>query len=114
MTRLLERIFKGEAARPESCQKMVDIMLKCDTGLQRIRGLLPGSTQVAHKTGSLSGTVNDVGIVYLPQGRGHVVISVLSKKFKDSAAAERLVAELARYTNDYFLFAAPPPASSGQ
>lgn len=112
MAALLERIWKGEAARPESCRKMVDIMLECDTGRERIRGLLPAKLQVAHKTGSISGTVNDVGIVYLPGGRGHVVVAVLSKKFKDTQAAERVIAEIARYTYDYFLFTAPAATES--
>jgi beta-lactamase class A len=62
---------------------------------------------VAHKTGTIGGTVNNVGIIYLPHNRGHVIISVLSKAMEDREAAERAIADVARYAYDYFLFTAP-------
>lgn len=107
MNGLLESIFEGRAASEKSCRKMVDIMLECDTGKNRIRGFLPASVQVAHKTGTLGGTVDNVGILFLPEGRGHVALSVLSKKMEDRSAAERAIAQVARYAYDYFLFTAP-------
>ncbi len=107
MNLLLEKIFLGQAASPESCRRMVDIMLKCDTGVNRIRGLLPKSVEVAHKTGTIGGTVDDVGIIYLPQGRGHIILSVLSKSCEDRDKAESAIANIARYAYDYFLFTAP-------
>lgn len=107
MNLLLEKIFLGQAARPESCRKMIDIMLKCDTGVDRIRGLLPQSVPVAHKTGTIGGTVDDVGIIYLPHGRGHIIVSVLSRSCEDRDRAENAIANVARYAYDYFLFTAP-------
>jgi beta-lactamase class A len=86
---------------------MTDILLECETGEKRIKGLLPEKVQVAHKTGTLGGTVNDVGILYLPEGRGHVLVSVLSKGMKDRDRAERAIAEIGRFAYDYFLFASP-------
>ena len=112
MTQLLEKILLGQAASPSSCAKMVDIMLKCETGLDRIRGLLPESVPVAHKTGSIGGTVNDVGIIYLPEGRGHVLLSVLSKGCLDQDKAARAIADIARYAYDYFLFTVPESAET--
>ncbi len=111
MNHLLESIFTGQAASRESCDRMVDIMLKCDTGQNRLRGFLPEAVQVAHKTGTLGGTVNNVGILYLPEGRGHVAVSVLSKNMEDREAAERAIAQVARYAYDYFLFTAPAEVS---
>ncbi len=107
MNHLLEMVFKGGAASPASCQKMTDVLLKCETGGNRIRGLLPSSVDVAHKTGTIGGTVNNVGIIYLPHKRGHVVISVLSKNMEDQEKAERAIAEVSRYAYDYFLFTTP-------
>ena len=114
MNLLLEKIFLGQAASPESCRRMVDIMLKCDTGVNRIRGLLPQSVEVAHKTGTIGGTVDDVGIIYLPQGRGHVILSVLSRSCKDREKAENAIANIARYAYDYFLFTAPTAAETAR
>lgn len=107
MNRLLAGIFRGQAATDSSCRSMMEILLECETGEKRIRGLLPEKVQVAHKTGTLGGTVNDVGILYLPEGRGHVALSVLSKGMKDRDKAERAIAEMARFAYDYFLFASP-------
>lgn len=107
MNRLLRGIFLGRAASESSTERMIEILLACETGKGRIRGLLPKDVQVAHKTGTLGGTVDDVGIVYLPEGRGHVAISVLSRRMRDRDAAERAIAEIARFAYDYFRFAAP-------
>ena len=104
MNQLLRLIFSRKAASPESCERMIDIMLKCETGKRRIQGLLPKNVRIAHKTGTLGGTVNNVGILYLPEGRGHVILSVLSKEMKEREEAERAIAEIARYVYDYFLF----------
>jgi beta-lactamase class A len=106
MTALLEKIFKKEIIDPDSCDLILRIMFKCETGEGRIKGELPPGTPVAHKTGTIAGTVNDVGIITLPDGQGHVVLSVLTKEFTDdTAAVEALIAKIARVVYDYFLFA---------
>jgi beta-lactamase class A len=107
MNRLLAAIFRGESATDSSRRSMIEILLECETGEKRIKGLLPEKVQVAHKTGTLGGAVNDVGILYLPDGRGHVAVSVLSKGMKDRDKAEQAIAEVARFAYDYFLFASP-------
>ncbi|MFN2447150.1 MAG: serine hydrolase [Vicinamibacterales bacterium] len=115
MTRLLEMLWRGSVVDPEASKAMLELMKRCRTGAARIKGLLPPDTVVAHKTGSLGGTVDDLGIIYLPDGAGHVAISVLSKRtLADSGDVERVIAELARYAYDYFLFTAPAsPSPSG-
>jgi beta-lactamase class A len=106
MAALLEKIFKKEIIDPESCDLIQQIMFKCETGAARIKGELPAGTPVAHKTGTVPGTVNDVGIITLPDGQGHVVLSVLTKEFAGEAAeVEVLIAKIARLVYDYFLFA---------
>jgi beta-lactamase class A len=108
MNRLLEMLWQGKVVDAESSTAMLELMKRCRTGAGRIKGLLPRDTVVAHKTGSLGGTVDDVGIIYLPNGAGHVAISVMTKRaLAESATVERVVAEIARYAYDYFLFTAP-------
>ncbi|MFQ5789188.1 MAG: serine hydrolase [Acidobacteriota bacterium] len=114
MNRLLEKILQHQAAKPESCRKMIDIMLQCDTGKNRIRGFLSRDVEVAHKTGTIGGTVNNVGVIFLPAGRGRIVVSVLSKKMTDRDGAERAIADVARYAYDYFLFTAPENAGGAR
>ena len=85
---------------------LLDIMYRCETGPARIKGLLPPNIRVAHKTGTLNmGITNDVGILDLPDGAGHVVLSVFVKEATGNAEAqERQIAQVARAVYDYFLF----------
>jgi beta-lactamase class A len=112
MNRLLEMLWQGKIVDSEASSSILELMKRCRTGAGRIRGLLPPSTAVAHKTGSLGGTVDDIGIIYLPQNAGHLAISIMSKRtLADSPVVEHVVAEIARYAYDYFLFTAPPVAA---
>jgi beta-lactamase class A len=105
MNALLEKIYKKEIIDPASCDLILQIMLKCETGQKRILGDLPQGTMVAHKTGTIAGTVNDCGIIYLPDGAGHVALSVLTKDFAgDTADVEEIIAGIARFVYDYFYF----------
>lgn len=110
MNQLLEKILVGQAASPEASKRMMEIMLACETGIDRMRALLPNTVSVAHKTGTIGGTVNDVGVVFLPEGRGHVLLSVLSRGVEDRDRAARAIADITRYAYDYFLFTVPEPA----
>jgi beta-lactamase class A len=65
---------------------------------------LPEGARTAHKTGTLVGAVADVGVLYLPEERGHVLISVLTRGVEDREKAEMAIAEIARYAYDYFRF----------
>ena len=68
MVELLRRIDSGELLRPTSRAYLLDVMARCTTGKNRIRGLLPMGTRVEHKTGTLSGYASDVGFITLPNG----------------------------------------------
>ncbi len=103
---LLEKIFRKEVLDPGSCARILEVMAGCQTGSRRIRGLLPRGTYVAHKTGTIGGTVNDCGIIELPGGAGHLALSVLSKD-ADPDRAEDTIALIAKTVYDYFLFAGP-------
>jgi len=105
MSLLLEKIFKKEILDPESCSLIISIMLECQTGAARLKGNLPPGTALAHKTGTIAGTVNDAGIIYLPQDLGHVVITVFTKNFLgETSDVETLIAEIGRIVYDYFYY----------
>ena len=106
MARLLAKISRGEALGPERTAQLLDIMLRCETGAMRLKGLLPPEVPVRHKTGSLGiGVANDVGIIELPDGAGRLVVAVFVKEStRDVAAQERAIAQIARAAYDYFLF----------
>jgi beta-lactamase class A len=107
MVALLEKIWRGQVVDRAASDAMLDLLKRCRTGENRLRGLLPAATEVAHKTGTLGGVVNDVGIIYLPGNAGHMAIAVMSKRTRASIEdVERSVAHIARYAYDYFLFTA--------
>ncbi len=103
MTELLGHIWKRDLLKEKTGDELFQILGRCQTGKSRLKGMLPEGTEVAHKTGSLGGVVDDAGIITLPNGAGHVAISVFTKGFsKPAAAAEKTVAEIARTVYDYF------------
>lgn len=112
MVALLQAIWDGTRLSPASRDLLIDIMRRCQTGNARLKGLLPPGTVVAHKTGSLSESASDVGVVYLPDGAGHVIVAAYVKDGPSSRTAdrERALAHAARAVHDYFLF---NPATSG-
>lgn len=109
MADLLTRIFSGKAISPDSTKTMIAIMERDKTGLNRLHGRMPVGTVVADKTGTIGGTVNDVGVITLPDGAGQVVVAVYIKASDASYdARERTIAEIGRSVRDYYLYAARP------
>ena len=109
MTRLLLRLWKREILTPRSAGVLLGIMDRCETGLARIKGLLPQGTDVAHKTGSLGGVANDIGFITLPGDAGHIAISVFTKASnRPEEASEKAIAEISRTVYDYFVLAPLP------
>ena len=73
MVELLTGIYQGRWLSPASRAVIVQAMENCRTGPNRIPALMPANVTVAHKTGSLSNTSSDIGIITAPDGRAIVV-----------------------------------------
>jgi beta-lactamase class A len=105
MAALLSTIWRGKALKPETTKLLLDIMTRSTTGTTRIKGMLPPTISVAHKTGTIGGTTNDVGIVTLPENAGHVVVVAMVKASAlPVETRERAIAQVSRSIYDYFLF----------
>jgi beta-lactamase class A/beta-lactamase class A VEB len=111
--KLLEAFFynKKRLISQNSHDFIWKVMRETSTGKNRLKGLLPPQTIVAHKTGwsgvhkstGISAAVNDIGIVFLPNG-DHFFISVFVTESKeDTPTNERIIAEIAKATWDYFV-----------
>jgi beta-lactamase class A len=113
MASLLAKIWRGEALSPDYTALMLDIMTRSTTGTARLKGRLPDNVEVAHKTGTIGGTTNDVGIITLPENAGHVV-TVVFVKDSDRPVEEReaAIAQIARAVYDYFVFNPVPTSGS--
>ena len=105
MNRILEKLYAGDIVDRATSDEIIEILKECQTGPARIPGLLPQDTVVAHKTGTLGGSINDTGIVYLPYNAGHLAITVLMRDARaPTADRERVIAEITRFAYDYFTF----------
>jgi hypothetical protein len=70
MLGLLRLVDTGNALKPQSRALLLDMMYRCKTGSNRIRGILPAGARVENKTGTLSGYTGDVGYLTFPSGGG--------------------------------------------
>ena len=105
MSTLLQQIWNRDILSEESSALLIDIMYRCQTGEARLKGVLPAGTEVAHKTGTIGQTTNDVGIIDLPGGAGHVVAVVYVKESAvEIPEREAVIAQIARAIHDYFVF----------
>jgi beta-lactamase class A len=105
MNAILEKLYRGEIVDRATSDEIIEILKECQTGFTRLPGLLPSDTVVAHKTGTIGGSINDSGIIFLPYNAGHLAITVLMRDARASTAdRERVIADIARYAYDYFVF----------
>ena len=112
MAHLLAMTWAGKALGSKNTEVFKDIMLRVQTGTGRIKGVLPPGTQVGHKTGTIGGTTNDVGYIYLPDGAGHVITVVFVKDSERPVPVrEATIAQISRAIYDYFLFNPGAPAN---
>ena len=107
MVKLLDKIYNGNLFSPASKDFLIKIMQQTTTGPNRIKGLLPAGTVVAHKTGTsptnaagLSPATNDAGVITLPNGK-HVAIAVfVCNSTADEATREKVIANISKAVYD--------------
>ena len=98
MVELLKRIDSGRLVNASSRAYILDLMGRCLTGKNRIRGLLPYGTHVENKTGTLNGYASDVGFITMPDGR-RVAVAFFARRGTDRP---RTIATAARAIYDGF------------
>ncbi|HWD89592.1 MAG TPA: class A beta-lactamase, subclass A2 [Mucilaginibacter sp.] len=109
LVKLLELFYSGKVLSPTCNDFLMKAMLATTTGPHRLRGLLPGDADVAHKTGTsptnkegLTAATNDIGIITLPNGK-HLAIAVMVCNSKaDEATRDAVIAKIAKAAWDYY------------
>lgn len=91
---VLSLIAEGKAVSPSASSEMLGV-LRAQKFNEGIPAGLPPGVVVAHKTGSITATYHDAGIVELP-GRKPFVLVVMTRGIENESTAHKLAAELAR------------------
>lgn len=102
MLALLAAIDKGNVLSAESRSVLLSTMTRTSTGSRRIRAGVPAGTLVAHKTGTLAGVTNDVGIIRMPDGR-HVALVVFVTGPEGHRAHDGLISQITSVVYNGFL-----------
>jgi beta-lactamase class A len=99
---LLTALHAGDGISADHRELLLKFMTDTPTGPNRLKGLLPAGTVVAHKTGSggtrdgITSATNDIGIIYLPNGK-HIAIAVfVSDSPADEKTREGVIAKIAK------------------
>ena len=108
---LLNRVFRAKAldeterrvdANINQAEMLLRVMSDSVTGPNRLKGLLPKNTNVAHKTGTggtkdgITGATNDIGIIYLPNRKNLAVAVFVSDSPADEKTREAVIARIAK------------------
>jgi beta-lactamase class A len=99
---LLRSLHERRGISEASQQLLYKFMIETPTFPTRLKGLLPKTAVVAHKTGSsgtakgITAATNDIGIVTLPNGQ-HLAIAVyVSDSPADLVTREKVIAEITK------------------
>ncbi len=102
MVQLLKLLQVGKVLSDERRDILLSLMINSRPGQDRLKGMLPPGTTVAHKTGT-SATVkgvttatNDVGLITLPNGQHLAVVVFVSTTNADLKTRESVIAKIAK------------------
>lgn len=101
MVLLLRRLADHSPLTPDHTALLLHWMTDTDTGKNRLRGMLPADTRVAHKTGTsgqdggVTHATNDVGLITLRDGRILAVAVFIMDSRESEIARDRVIARIA-------------------
>jgi len=99
---LLRCLHERRGISEASQQLLYKFMIETPTFPTRLKGLLPKTAVVAHKTGSsgsakgITAATNDIGIVTLPNGHHLAIVVYVSDSAVDLPAREKVIAQIAK------------------
>ena len=99
MAQLLAGIYQGRWLSTPSRGFLLGTMERCETGKRRMRSQLPEGVRIAHKTGTLSNTSSDVGLIRAPDGQVYAVVIYVTGQ-SGHAGRDAKIAQIARTVYD--------------
>lgn len=100
----LRDILLGDTLSAASRKQLTDWMIACSTGLTRLRAGLPQGWRAGDKTGSGSGQLNDVAILWPPGSRAPVLVCAYTAGNKPGDARhDHALADIGKIIADRFV-----------
>ena len=97
MVHLLQQLAWKTGLSSEARRRLLEWLLACETGKNRLRAGLPEGFRIGHKTGTgKRGAVGDVAIVWPSEGGPILLASYLSDSSKELPELENAHAEVAK------------------
>ena len=100
--RLLEKIQLSDGIPESESTQILDILSRQQVR-QRLPRLLPEGTKVAHKTGTIGKTANDAGIIYLPDNKGTLIITIFSEGNESLDEGAAIISKISLAAFEYYL-----------
>ena len=109
MLRLLRIFYEGKILSKTSNDLLMKLMTESENSPNRLKGLLPATAIVAHKTGTsntnkkgLTAATNDIGIVTLPNGRHYAIVVYVSDYKGGVPRGEHIIATISKLVWDHY------------
>lgn len=108
MVNILAAFYRQEIISKTATDTLRNMMERTTGGVDRIKGLLPQGTVVAHKTGTggmadgLNRAVNDVGVITLPNGKHLALAIYVADAHAETPACEAVMAKMAKAAYDTY------------
>jgi beta-lactamase class A len=99
MVHLLAGLYQGDWLSSDSRDVLLGAMNRCQTGIRRMKALLPGDALIGHKTGTLANTSSDVGIIRASDGRT-VAVAIYVTGQGGKPGRENRIAQISRAIYD--------------
>jgi beta-lactamase class A len=105
---ILKKFYQNKIIFDNNTKFLYKIMVETTTGLNRLKGKLPESTVVAHKTGSsgskdnITAAFNDIGIVTLPNGKHYAIAVFITNSKENDEINAAIIAEISKAVWEYF------------
>lgn len=96
---LLQRVTQGELVSMGSRDRIFEILRSTETNDLLPQGIGSGAT-IAHKTGTLSALIGDVGLVDSPNGKRYLIMALAERPAGDERA-EDLIRQISKETYQF-------------
>ena len=103
MVRMLTGLYQGRWLSARSRNFLLETMSRCETGKRRIPAMMPEGVVIAHKTGTLSNTASDIGIISMPDGRA-IALAIYVTGQGGKANRDWRIAEIARTIYEGYVY----------